>query len=117
MIKSEGRAVDNPISKVLVTDVGRKYFTVMKVRPEDMPEGAPFYATVAQFNIITWHQRTEYIKQYILHPTLEAYQETLDLSRIKRKVQVIFNNFYDTSRLSIEALRAIEKIIDLETKE
>lgn len=87
------------LTLVIVSKVGRKYFTVR--------EGYK----AKEFHLSTWEEKTEYAPNHKLY---ESEQEWLDEAEIKQICEQIYRAFEygkNKKQLPISALREIERLI------
>jgi hypothetical protein len=111
-VGSAARNTPQTLRPVIVSKVGRKYFTV----ENEVGEGRGGWKYPLQFNISDWIQVTEYSPDYVLY---ETEQELAD-ERESRELSVIIRSAFECtwkpSPFPLETLRKIHALIKPETK-
>lgn len=101
-IGNAARNREQKLTPVIVTKVGRKYFTARESGRE---------WSYSQYHIDTWREKTEYCCNSVLY---ETEQEWLDEKESDEICRYIFDSFQygkNQKKLSIGALRTIQRII------
>ena len=89
---------EGPLIQVIVSKVGRKYFTCKM----DWRE--------IQFHLDSWRQVTEYSPDCLLYETEQEHSDLREKERLAALLRQEFN-YYGSSPFSLETLRQIKEII------
>ena len=108
-IGNNARNVAQTIKPVFVKSVGRKYFTVIT-------EGG-VYELETKHRIEDWQQENGgYSPGYALYESEQEWQDDKEKNALTSTIKKTFA-FYGSSRFSLEALRAINSIIEESAKD
>jgi hypothetical protein len=97
------------LTRVVVTKVGRKYFTCLE---EDRPEHMS-----TQFYLDGWQEKSDYDACQKLYESKQAYEDEVEVRRISRKILNRFEYSYRGHNIPLTALRTIEGILDANSGE
>lgn len=98
------RGTKKGLTKVIVTKVGRKYFTCNK-------ENGTAY-TELQYHISNFRQKTEYSADSILYETRQAYSDEQESKSICVIIRDAFEYGSNRKNISLENLRKIYELIN-----
>lgn len=91
---------------VIVTSVGRKYFTCTPEKLKDSPHMG------RQFHLESWREKTDISASYELFEDPQEYHDRKESQSIWDQCRNIFTGWKDRSSLSLDQLRQIKAIID-----
>jgi hypothetical protein len=97
------RRVPQCLTEVIVSKVGRKYFSVIE-------DGRPF--TEIQFSIEDRIEKTEYSAGWCIYESAKEYEDEKESSSICREIKESFEYGNNRKKLSLHALRKIKEILD-----
>lgn len=95
-----GRGVPQTLKPVIVSKIGRKYFTCG-------PEGARF---PEEYHIDTWREKTEFCVNHHLYETEQEWLDEKEFSETVSEIRAMFNA-YNKPPLTLESLRKIKSVI------
>lgn len=102
-VGNAARRVPQVLTPVIVTKVGRKYFTV---KQDDQ------YAFGTEFWIEGWRQRTEYAPDFALYATEQEWKDEKEVSLLLLRIRNAFD--YGRGRsIPLESLRKIAELAGL----
>lgn len=101
-IGNNARHVPQVLTPVIVSKVGRKYFTV---RRYDGP-----YTAESEHHIDNWYERTEYSADYALYESEQAWADEKEARAICQHIAEAFRYGDNRRNLSIEVLRDMKRI-------
>lgn len=99
-VGNSARNCEQVLTPVIVTKVGRKYFTA----------GEGWRET--QYHLDTWQEKSEYSAKSCLYKTPQDWEDSKEHSILAMKMRKAFD--YGGSRLSLDSLRKISEIIKSE---
>lgn len=108
-VGNSARNTPQILNPVIVSKVGRKYFTVENDSEDRCNQPL-------QFQIADWLQVTEYSADYVLYETEQHHadeRESLELARVIRNE---FSDSWRAPKQTLETLRKIHTLIKPETK-
>ncbi len=99
--------VEPVVTQVTVTKVARKFFHVVTVSK---------YAQEIVFQIEDWKQKTNFCVDYIIYETRQEWDDVVEHRRIMKVLRdIVEPNYLSVKKvLSIETLRKIEQLIELD---
>lgn len=90
------------LTPVVVTKVGRKYFTV---KTDDK------YGFETEYNLEDWEENTEYTRNSVLYETEQQWYDEKELGAICQHISKAFEHGRNQRNLSIGTIRAISELI------
>lgn len=97
------RGVEQKLTPMVVTEVGRKYFT-LKADINSWRE--------VKFSLENWREKTEYCVNHELYETVEEWEPEKEESRICRAISDAFEYGKNKKNLSIDKLHEIDKLLN-----
>ena len=91
------------LTPVVVTKVGRKYFTCK-------PEVGNKWQEV-QYHLDGWYEKTDCIPDSVLYINPQEWEDVNETNRICNMIGNAFRYGHNKSKLSLQQLRAIEQVI------
>lgn len=101
-IGNAARRAKQELTPVVVTKVGRKYFSCALERDS-------YFET--QYHLDTWKEKTDYSANSILYSAPSEWEDEKEINRIADKIRKVFQYLRTPSTLTIEHLRSIDKIL------
>ena len=101
-IGNAARRREQVLTPVVVTKVGRKYFTVEEVGQY------PFEHT---YNIEDWSEKTDYIASSALYESEQEWVDEKEIRRLSGQISEAFKYGNNSKNLSLETLRMIASAI------
>ena len=101
-VGNAARNCEQILTPVIVTKVGRKYFTAQ-------PDGKSYGAR--DFHLGSWHQKTEYLADSELYANPQEWEDKKAASDIARRILYEFDLF-KKPRQTLDQLRRIASILD-----
>lgn len=98
-VGNAARYVPQALTPVVVTKIGRKYFTA----------GEGYRAK--QYHVDTWRQKTEYSVDSVLYESEQAYADEKEGREICGRLGLAFEYGQNINRLSLDTLRQIDRLI------
>jgi len=104
-VGNNARHCPQVLTPVVVSKVGRLYFTVKRDRP---------YAMETKHHIVGWYEKTDGSANTKLYESEQAWADEKEAVLICGDIKSAFEYGQNRANLPIDALRAIEKIIGKE---
>ena len=101
-----GKCGDELIEEWVIDKIGRKYITASK--KTSYPKGIIFEKGYGYKDRFV--EKTDHCVDYIMYETEQEIRDEMEKDEIYRDVQLFFDSF-NKSKLTIEQLRSIKKII------
>ena len=101
-VGNSARGVEQKLTPVKVTKVGRKYFTCAK-------EDSSFET---QYHLEDWSQKTEYSAGSALYTNPEEWEDEKERTSLRDGMSNFFGWSGDCRKLTLAQLREINKIIE-----
>lgn len=98
------RGTPQVLTPVVVTKVGRKYFTVT-------PVGKDARCWEMEYHIEDWRERTEYTPNSQLYATEQEWLDEHESEVLSRRIYQAFEYGNNRKHLSVETLRTISALI------
>lgn len=102
------RNVEKKLTPVIVTRVGRKYFTCI-------PKGGSKWKET-QYHLNGWHEKSEYSADSILYGNPQEWEDEKESIRICRLIWKCFEYGRNPKNISLAAIRTIYGIITANEK-
>ena len=99
-IGNAARHKKQELTPVVVTKVGRKYFTAGEGR------------RVTQYHLDSWREKSEYTPDSRLFVSRQAWEDEKEINRIGRKIYKSFPFGENRHKISLKNLRIIEQFLD-----
>jgi hypothetical protein len=99
---ARGRHQPQVLTPVVVTEVGRKYFTVGEGYGKD------------QFRLDDWRQKTEYSPTAVLYETPGEWEDELEAGQICVEIWKVFEYGRNSRKLPLDVLRKISGLVGQE---
>lgn len=106
-----GKCGDELIEEWVIDKIGRKYITASK--KTGYPKGIIFEKGYGCKDIFV--EKTDYCVDYIMYETEQEIRDEMEKDEIYRDIRLFFDSF-NKSKLTLEQLRSIKKIIDEESE-
>lgn len=103
-VGNAARHCDQKLEKVIVTKVGRKYFTCTR---EGWRHGT-------EYLIDGWREKTDYSASSVLYASKEEWEDEKESNHICKTISESFEYGRNRMKLPLEKLRAIADIINSE---
>lgn len=104
-VNNSARNREQVLTPVIVTRIGRKYFTTM--------EGDNKSWTSCQFYIDTWNEKSNHTANNKLYESKQKYEDEKECNTLFRNVKSYFyNKYHNNNNLSLDSLRKISNIIN-----
>lgn len=107
-IGNAARHREQVLTPVVVTKVGRKYFTV---------KNEVGYGFESTYNINDWSEKTDYTADSKLYESEQERADEKEIRSLSGKISEAFKYGNNGKNLSLETLRMIASAIDSQTKE
>ena len=107
-VGNAARNTPQTLTPVIVSKVGRKYFTV-----ENEGDG---WKHPTEFYIVDWQQVTEYSVDSVLYETEQELADERESRELSGTIRSAFENSRKPSAFPLETLRKIHALIKPETK-
>lgn len=104
-IGNNARHCTQKLTPVVVSKVGRKYFTVKQEGP---------YAMESEHHIIGWYEKSEFSANYALYESAQAWDDEKEAVEICKRIAEHFQYGRNRANLPIDALRTIMGIVEEE---
>lgn len=104
-VGNNARQCPQVLTPVVVSKVGRKYFTVRK-------EGQ--YALESTHHVDGWYERTEYSANYALYESEQAWEDEEEARILCGRIGEVFHYGHNKANLTLASLRTIMSIIERE---
>lgn len=101
-----GKCGDELIEEWVIDKIGRKYITASK--KTGYPKGIIFEKGYGYKDRFV--EKTDYFVDYIMYETEQEIRDEMEKDEIYRDIRLFFDSF-NKSKLTIEQLRSIKKII------
>lgn len=102
-VGNNARACSQRLTPVIVTKIGRKYFTVKN------RDGG--YAFEVEFLLDDWRERTEYTENHALYSSPQAWEDEKEVVSLCADFSKAFQHGSNRRNLTIDALRAVRAIV------
>ena len=109
-VGNAARSVEQKLTKVIVTKVGRKYFTCIK----EEYIGTSFADMGIEYHLDSWWEKTECIASSALYENEQEWVDEVETGKICKKVYEAFEYGKNKKELSLVDLRKIADILNLE---
>ena len=103
-VGNAARNCETKLTPVVVTKVGRKYFYT-----HDESRGDTFGHMT--YNVVDWREKTNYSAHSKLYESKQTWLDEREAHKLCRKVHEAFEYGHNRKNLSLETLRAIDKLI------
>jgi len=107
-IGNDARNREQELTPMVITKVGRKYFTAQ--RPDDT-----IGYSGKQYHLDTWIEKTEFCANSRIFVTEQEWLDEQEINQINEEMKNLFS-YRSTQPLSLAALHAIQKIIEDDKK-
>lgn len=107
-VGNAARHCEQVLTPVVVTKVGRKYFTV---------KNEVGYGFESTHNIGDWSEKTDYTARCALYESEQEWADEKETRSLSGKISEAFKYGNNSKNLSLETLRMIVSAIDSQTKE
>jgi len=103
-IGNAARGRKQELTPVIVTAVGRKYFTCL-------PEGSNSKWLSTQYNLDTWYEKTNYSFNSSLYESKQEFIDEKESEEICRYFEGVFKYGKNNAKLGLEDLRKIKAFV------